>query len=71
MPDFIERLHKELEEVGTRYMLLAAFMQNEQFHALPEHHKGLLSIQYGAMAAYTDTLKLRIMMLTSELNSSN
>lgn len=68
---FIERLHKELEEVGTRYMQLATFMTGEGFGALPDHHQGLLSIQYGAMAAYANTLKLRIMLLTSELNSAN
>ena len=65
-PDYIKRMHEELDTLGLHIEKLKAFYNTRYMRRLTEFSCYLLKKQLKQMKAYRDTLKLRIMYEESE-----
>lgn len=65
-PDYIKRMHDELDTLNLRIEKLKAFYNTRYMRRLPKFTCYLLHKQLKQMKAYRDTLKLRIMYEKSE-----
>lgn len=59
-PPHVQRMQVERDELADKVSKLTAFTKGETFAALGELDRALLRIQLGAMAAYLQTLELRL-----------
>lgn len=66
-PDYIKRMHEELDMLCLRIEKLKAFYNTRYMRRLPEFTCYLLKKQLKQMKAYRETLKLRIMYEESEV----
>lgn len=57
---FVDRLKIEFDELRVRYTKLAAFLEADDYRALPMEDQRLLSIQHQRMNQYLDVLDKRI-----------
>ncbi|WP_240410765.1 crAss001_48 related protein [Limosilactobacillus vaginalis] len=65
-PDYIKRMHEELDMLCLRIEKLKAFYNTRYMRRLPEFTCYLLKKQLKQMKAYRETLKLRIKYEESE-----
>lgn len=65
-PDYIKRMHGELEALNLHIEKLKAFYSTRYMRRLPKFTCYLLRKQLKQMKAHRDTLKLRIMYEESE-----
>lgn len=66
-PDYIKRMHEELDMLGLRIEKLKAFYNTRYMRHLPEFTCYLMKKQLKQMKAYQETLKLRIKYEESEV----
>lgn len=67
IPEFVQRVIVEHEELKEKRVKLVAFIETPQFDVLPIQHCNLLIKQKDAMTDYMDVLEQRIALLKSEL----
>ena len=66
-PDYIKRMHEELDTLGLRIEKLKAFYNTRYMRRLPEFTCYLMKKQLKQMKVYQETLKLRIKYEESEV----
>lgn len=59
LPEHVQRMAEEAQQVITRYRNLAAFVHTKTFKELLVHEQALMFDQLEQMAAYAKTLSLR------------
>ncbi|WP_444959532.1 crAss001_48 related protein [Microbulbifer sp. VVAC002] len=60
VPDFVQRMQRELEELNGRILKLEEFLDSEKYKSVGGAEEQLICFQYGAMLQYRGVLSQRL-----------
>ncbi|WNZ54154.1 hypothetical protein QT397_14760 [Microbulbifer sp. MKSA007] len=60
VPDFIQRMQRELEDLSGKILKLEEFFDSEEYESVESAEKQLIAFQYGSMLQYRSALSQRL-----------